>query len=223
MTKAKGKEVLNVQEQIRKELAGLKEKVEPPSGFMISTKGKVFTLPDGSSSAGPMDCVILDWVTANTYFKGLYNPKDVKPPDCFAIADEPANAVPSDRSPDKQHDTCKGCPKNEFGSDPQGGAGKACKNTRRLLIVPVSADEDTQGWVISVSPTGLKHFDKYVNTLADQEVHPLQVVTEISFEESEAFPSLRFKTVQPHDKLETMFTLRERGQEILHQEPKLDS
>lgn len=222
MTKKTGKEVQSIQDQLRNELATLKERVDPPSGFMISTKGKVFTLPDGSSSDGPMDAVILDWVTANTYFEGIYNPKDIKPPACFAIGREVNALVPSDRSPSKQSDACKGCPMNEWGSDPQGGKGKACKNTRRLLVVPVKAKEDTQPWVISVSPTGLKHFDKYVNTLADLGTHPIEVATEIAFEESEPFPSLRFKPLNKHDSVELMWALKERGQEVLVQEPNLE-
>lgn len=223
------KEVMSVQEQLRKELDTLKDRVDPPSGYMVGTKGKVFTLPNGASSDGPLTCVVLDWVSANSYFEGIYNPKDPQPPVCFAVAREPARAVPSDNSPKKQHDRCvgdlehKGCPMNAWGSDKQGGKGKACKNTRRLLIVPIDATEETQPWVISVPPTGLKHFDKYVNALSDMGTHPLQVVTDISFEASEAYPSPRFKVVDKHDNVELMWRLKEIGQEILLQEPKIEA
>lgn len=216
------KEVTNVQEELRKELAGMKDRVDPPSGYMISVKGKVFTLPDGSASDKPLSCVVLDWVTANTYFEGMYNPKEPAPPVCWAIAREPATAAPSDNSPKKQAELCKDCPMNEWASDPQGGKGKACKNTRRLLVVPPNATADTQPWVIGVSPTGLRHYDKYVNTLGDVGTHPIEVLTEISFEASEPYPSLRFKVLDKHDKLETMWSLKQKGQEILVQEPKLD-
>lgn len=225
------KDVVNVQEALRKELETLKERVDPPSGYMISTKGKTFTLPDGSANPGPLVCVVLDWVTANTYFEGIYNPKNVQPPACFAIGRTVADIKPSDNSPKKQgnpdkndedYGTCRGCPQNEWGSDPQGGKGKACKNTRRLLVVPANASAKTPCWVLSVSPTGLKFFDKYVNTLADQGVHPIEVVTEISFEASEAYPSLRFEVSGKHDNLDTMWQLKQLGQEILVQEPKLD-
>lgn len=222
MTATTKKDVLNVQEELKKELAGLKERVDPPSGYMISVKGKSFALPNGSSSDGPLTCVILDWVTANTYFEGVYNPKDIKPPVCFATAAEPAKAAPSDNSPKKQSETCGECPKNEWGSDPQGGKGKACKNTRRLLIVPIDATEKTQPWIISVSPTGLKYFDKYVNTLSDMNVHPMEIATDISFEASEPFPSLRFEVKEKHSNLNAMWHLKQVGQEILYQEPKVD-
>lgn len=216
------KDVISVQEQLKLELAHLKDKVEPPSGYLIGTKGKVFTLPDGSASDGPLVCVVLDWCTANTYFEGIYNPKDIQPPACFALSKEPAKAEPSKHSPKIQAENCTDCPKNAWGSDPQGGKGKACKNTRRLLVAPADATDKTQPWVLSVSPTGLKHFDKFINTLADMGTHPIEVIVEISFEAGEAYPSLRFAVTTKHDNLNTMWALKERGQEILYQEPRLD-
>jgi hypothetical protein len=221
MTKAsENKELQSIQDQIRKDLATLKDRVEPPSGFTISTKGKTFTLPDGTSNPGPMRCVIVDWTSANLYFEGIYNPKAPKPPVCWAIGDIPKELQPSDNAPKQQHTTCKGCPQNEWGSAGGDSKGKACKNTRRLLIAPADADETFSGWVIVVSPTGLKHFDKYVNTLADLDKHPIEVVTEIAFEPTEAYPSLRFKPAGQNDNLTLFWKLKEAGQEILHMEPQ---
>lgn len=220
---SKSKEIKSIQDELRKELATLKERVDPPSGFMISTKGKVFTLPDGSSNNGPLTCVILDWVTANVYFEGLYNPKDIKPPACFALGRKVAEMEPSKNAPKRQHEVCRGCSQNEWGSDPQGGKGKACKNTRRVLITTATAaDENAPLWVLSVSPTGLKHFDKYVNTLADAGKHPIEIVTDVAFEASEAYPSLRFAINAAHDNVALMWALKARGQEILWQEPQIE-
>lgn len=216
------KAVQSLQEQLKKELAGLKETVEPPSGFTISTKGKIFTLPDGRSDKGPLLCIILDWVTANIYFEGLYNPQEVKPPSCWAMSRVVEGIAPSPNAPKPQSELCSTCPQNEWGSKP-GSKGKACKNTRRLLIARAdSQDKNDPVYVLSVSPTGLKHFDKYINTLADNKIHPTEVITEISFDESEAFPTLRFSVNRAgkHDKLELMMGLRESGKTILMQEPK---
>jgi hypothetical protein len=220
--KTESKEIQSIQDQLRKDLATLKDRVDPPSGFTISTKGKTFTLPDGTSDPGPMTCVILDWCTANVYFEGIYNPQDIKPPVCFALGRLVAEMEPSEHAPKKQNDTCKGCPQNEWGSAGGGSKGKACKNTRRVLIARPNADETTSPWIISVSPTGLKHFDKYVNTLADLEQHPIEMLTEISFEPSEAYPSLRFKPIKKHDDIALMWQLKEKGQEILFQEPQVE-
>ncbi len=216
----KKQEVQSIQEQLRAELSGLKDRVEPPSGYMINTKAKVFTLPDGSASDGPLICVVLDWVTANTYFEGVYNPKNIKPPVCWAIGKDVKTVAASKQAPKPQSDLCKDCKQNEWESAPGGGKGKACKNTRRLLVVPLNATEDTSPWILSCSPTALKHFDKYVNTLSDTGTHPIEVITEISFEASEDYPSLRFKVDTKHDKVELMWALKEKGQAIMFQEPK---
>ncbi len=219
MAKTAKKDVLSIQEQIKADLAKVKSRVEPPSGFIISTKGKTFTLPDGRQDDGPIRCVILDWVTENIFFEGMFDPKNIQPPTCFALGREVAELAPSDKSPDKQHNTCHGCKQNEWGSR---GKGKACKNTRRLLIVEATADEHTQPYIIRVSPTGLKHFDKYINTLADMGKHPIEAVTEIAFDEAEAYPSLRFSASGVADNVELMWSLKERGQEILFQEPNVE-
>jgi hypothetical protein len=219
---AKSKEVTNIQAELRKELDTLKDRVDPPSGYMISVKGKVFTLPDGSASDGPLVCTVLDWVTANTYFEGLYNPKEPAPPACWAIGRNVAEVAASKNATKPQGTLCKDCVKNEWGSDPQGGKGKACKNTRRILVVPHDATDKTQPWVISASPTSVKHFDKYVNAMSDLGTHPIEVVTKISFEAGEAYPSLRFAVENKHDNLEVMWMLKQRGQEILLQEPRVE-
>jgi hypothetical protein len=216
---SKKTQVLDIQAQLRAELDTLKDRVEPPSGYMISTKAKTFTLPDGSADDGPLICVVLDWITANTYFKGIYNPKNIKPPVCWALGRKVTEVAASKNATDPQGTLCKDCKQNEWESDPGGGKGKACKNTRRLLVVPLNATAESSPWILSCSPTALKHFDKYVNTLSDTGVHPIEVITEISFEASEDYPSLRFKVDTKHDKVELMWALKEKGQAILFQEP----
>jgi hypothetical protein len=167
-----------------------------------------------------MHVVILDWITENTYFEGMYDPKNIKPPVCWAMGRDVHDLSPSDNAPDKQHTACKGCPHDEWGSGV--GKGKACKNTRRLLIAAADADEHTQPLIIRISPTGLKHYDKYINTLADMGKHPIEAVTGIAFDEAEAYPSLRFKAVGVNENVELMWALKERGQDILFQEPNVE-
>ena len=43
-----------------------------------------------------------------------------------------------------QHDSCKGCPKNEWGSADQG-RGKACQNRRRLALIPAGYYQAKRG------------------------------------------------------------------------------
>ncbi len=218
-----GKDVLDIQAALKAELAAAKDMVAPPSGFVISLKGKEFTLPDGSVGSGPMSAIIMDWVSFNMYYSGAYNPKKLEDPKCWALGREVATMAPSDNVPVKQHETCSGCAQNAWGSAVTGGKGKACKNTRRLLIIsPDKIGENSQPYTITVSPTGLKHFDKYVGALTDKGIHPIEVVTEISFDPNEAYPSLRFKPLEKHDTLELAWSLKETGQGILTTEPQVE-
>jgi hypothetical protein len=233
MTKAKadeqkGKDVLDIQAQIRAELDVIKTTVAPPSGFVISTKGRVFGLPDGSVDEGPMYCVIADYVSMNMYYTGAYNANAVQPPACWALGKDLVNLGPSANVPSPQSTLCSDCPKNEWGSAAGGGKGKACKNTRRLMVVGAALLEtnlaEAQPYILSVSPTGLKHFDKYVTSLSDQGIHPAQVVTEISFDPNSAFPSLRFKLDKKlTDGLVTaVWVAKDNNQSILLQEPQIE-
>lgn len=216
------KDVLDIKAQLRAELEAAKETITPPTGFVISTKGKQFSLPDGSVSNGPMNATILDYTTANMYYSGAYDPKKPAGPVCWAIGKVLHSLAPSDNAPNKQNDTCNGCGMNEFGSAPGGGKGKACKNTRRLLVVG-EMTEDAQPYSLTVSPTGLRHFDKYISSLTDRGILPIEVVTEISFDPNEAYPSLRFKALDKHDNVELAMQLREGGKSILNTEPQPDN
>ena len=214
----KSKDVQDIQAKLRQELENVNEAIAPPSGFTIATKGKTFTLPTGAQDDGPMECVILDWVSENTYYSGVYNPKELSPPDCFALNRVVADMAPSEGVAKPQAPSCAECQRNEWGSALQG-SGKACKNTRRLLVAPyMNSDEKTQPYILLVSPTGLKHFDKYVKTLESHDKHPIQMITSISFDQTSAYPSLRFAHTKEHDQLEVMWAIRENNQAILTQE-----
>jgi hypothetical protein len=94
---------------------------------------------------------------------------------------------PSDRAEGKQHDTCEGCPKNEWGSATNGGKGKACRETRRLLVIPAdsigSVEAVKAAEVAALRPpvTSLKNYSTYVQTVATTlKRPPLAVISEIA-------------------------------------------
>lgn len=74
---------------------------------------------------------------------------------------------------------CASCPYNKFGSD---GAGKACKNGRRVYII---RQGDMLPIRIDLAPTGNKPYEKYVDNLllprkkGQKPMRPNQVVTRI--------------------------------------------
>lgn len=211
--------LVNYEEQLRKELGQLSNQIEPPSSNKISTKGKLFTLPNGRSSPGPMQCIVLDWVAVNMIYKGGYNPNVRQPPLCWAIAKNLDELKPSDKVAEPQAPDCATCPKNAWGSG-AGGKGKACKNQRRLLIVPPNFAEGDEPMSLYVSPTGLKSWNAYVNKLAkEQQKLPIQVVTEIAFDPQQSYPTLVFSYKEPHGRLNEVMRMRELYQDMLLREP----
>jgi hypothetical protein len=218
--------IAKMREQLRQELAGLNKRISPPSGNNISTKGKVFSMPDGSTNPGPMAAVILDWRAVNQYYNGVYDPAKPVSPVCWAIHSEPDQQAPSAACPDQKAETCTECAMNKFGSAPTG-KGKACKNTRRLAIVPADATVDTIPMILTVSPTGIKNFESYVNQLGAGEngQMPIEVATHIGFKPDAAYPTLVFgKPVSLTDEqLAVMLKLREVAQASLDREPEANS
>jgi hypothetical protein len=108
---------------------------------------------------------------------------------------EPSTMAPTDLSPDKQSETCGSCPQNKFGS---AGKGKACQNTRVLAVLPEGADSTTDMMILSVSPTAIDAFDKYVGSVARTFGIPVRgVVTHVSFNPAKEYASVVFSAVAP--------------------------
>lgn len=210
---------VSIADMIAAEIAAMAPKVSAPSGDIIScTKNKTFKLPDGRESDGPLPAIIVDFVSANTFYEGKYDPKNPAAPVCFAIGSNIASMKPSNKSSDKQADDCASCPNNAWGSD---GSGKACKNTRLLALLPVDFDEKSPLMLIKVSPTAIKKFDAYVNALMTVKKLPAQVVTEISFDQSVDYASLVFGNPVPleDDRVVEVFNRREAALKRLLTEP----
>ena len=104
----------------------------------ISTRGGSFHI--GEEDIGDfMELCIIDWVFSNTYYEGRYDPSSKRGPACAAIGrDDHDHLIPfSGEGYSPVHDACGDCQKNEWGSDPQGGKGKHCKNAVRLVVAAV--------------------------------------------------------------------------------------
>ena len=210
--------LVDIKEKIKAEMETLRDTVPAPSGRNISTKGKVFTLPDGRSDQGPIKAVILDHRNYYRYYTKPYDPQNPQAPQCFAISKELEGMGPHSDAHEPQAETCAECAMNQWGSAPTG-RGKACRNTVRLAIVPPDATVDDEPMILTVSPTGLKSWATLANGLQALGKLPIQVVTEISFDEHAAYPSLVFKPLEAHDRIEDFWQLREKAQTLLDQPP----
>jgi len=85
-----------------------------------------------------MAVVIVDTVFENVFYEGEYNPAVIMPPTCFAFGREELTLAPHETVVERkqdQHNNCQGCPMNGWGTADKG-RGKACRNTRRLGVIP---------------------------------------------------------------------------------------
>lgn len=200
-------------------IAALGDRIGGAGGDKISVKGKRFTFPDGHQEEAPFGFIIVNWVTAHHYWLEDYDEKNPTPPDCWAYGTNPKTMSPSQASVEIQsEESCNDCPQNVFGSGV--GNAKACKNMRVLGLVAGDSDDPEDPILkMEVSPTGLRVFDAYVQTLAAKGFLPVQVITEISFDENQTYPSLRFKAVGPNPNVELHWSRRTEAEELLLVEP----
>lgn len=210
---------------IKNELAAALAKVNDTVGggttARIKTGGKKFAFSDDPDTKmeGPIPVIILGWISENMYYGGgVYDEKNPSPPVCWALNEIPDLLAPSDKPLDKQADSCNVCPMNEWESGI--GKSKACKNMRKLAVVRAnSVGEDDPIFALSVSPTGLKEFDGYVRKLGQKNVMPAMVITELSFDEDRAYPSLKFRHVEPNNGIELHWGRRAEALAMLLVEP----
>ena len=185
-------DVVSVQERIKSRLANINETTQQASGQNISLKGRIFRLPDGKTSPGPLNCIIVDYVNKNMWYEADYIDGEFSAPNCYAIGREIKTMAPSSAVEKPVAESCIDCDYNQFGSK---GRGKMCGNNVLLAILPEDFTEDSELLTLKISPTGLKAWTNYVRNLSAQGVDPVQVVTSLSFEEGLSYPSVRFKEI----------------------------
>lgn len=190
--------IVNYDEILAQRAAALAKKIAPPSGDKIRvTQAKKFVFPDGNESPGPFQAIILDFVSANEYYSNPYVRGEVVPPDCFAINEEPGLLAPSKNAPKPQSENCAACHWNQYGTA-RVGKGKACKNTRLLAMLPPDFEASSPIWLMSVSPTGIQAWDRYVSAIFAQfGAPPVKVITTIAFDPKVDYPSVRFGNPEP--------------------------
>lgn len=221
----KSTSVVSVQEMMAKQLEALQGKTAPSSGIKVrATQDKQMLLPDGTKTPGPIDVVILDFVSENVWYEGDFDRNNITPPNCFAIGDIPAQLAPSPNSPDKQGDedgACAGCAMNAWGSGKNGG--KACKNSRKLAVIQVTEDTDPATapiWILQTSPTAIKGFDAYVKTVVSTfKCPPAGVITRVGFDESQTYTTFVFGDPVPNEDVAACFGRIEEARKLLMEEP----
>lgn len=184
----------------------------------ISTRGGVLTYLDNPFEE--LDVIILGARRTNLFYEGDFDPDEPRGPTCFAIAKKEEDLAPPGELETKQHDACKGCWANAFGSSEKSKRGKACKNVVRLALLPADRLNagvlgELEGARLSVPVTSVKNFGNYAAKISSGLELPLfAVVTRIG---AEPHPKnqyqLTFEPVGAITDQEVLTTLARRRQE----------
>lgn len=145
-------------DEFRDELADLDEgtsisclQVKIPSGGGIA-----YEIEDGDGevdSVKAIDAVIVFTHRMNAWWRGSYGDDDgSKAPACSSM-----DAKVGLHSETGECINCETCPLNQYGSDANGGKGKACKNMRRIYFM---RQDDPNFYCLTVPPTSIRDVNR---------------------------------------------------------------
>lgn len=135
----KGKEIAKWDEELAKyadSAASMEANVG--GGQFFSLRGGTLSWQDSPLPDNQMAVIILDSILENVFYDGVYDPNIPQSPSCFAFGREEKELAPHSiviEAGANQCDNCGDCPMNEWGTAAVG-RGKACRNTRRLAMIP---------------------------------------------------------------------------------------
>ena len=150
------------------------DRIKVPTGGQLSLIAQGI---DGEEHLREMSCLILSWEDRRAYYKTPYDQRGGKkntPPDCVSL-----NMFTGVGNPGGK---CSECPLQEWGSDPKGGAGKACKEMRQLLILRTGLDVPE---LFTVPATSLKNIRQYLGRLSARRISYWNIVTNVRLERVE--------------------------------------
>ena len=128
---------------------------------------------DGEENYKELSGIILAWTDGRVYYRVPFGErgKQRTPPDCSSKDGFYGVGDPGGE--------CRDCPMAEWGSDPKGGRGQACKQVRRLLFL--RADHILPD-MITIPPTSRKGADEYFRRLADYRLPHWSLITNLRLE-----------------------------------------
>ncbi len=198
--------------------------METAGSNIISIKGGVMQINGDPIPGSSMDVVIVGVVTERRLYTSRYDPDVITLPACYAQSITGVDMAPRDNSPTPQSETCRTCPKDQFKSA-ENGRGKACKESRKLLVIPMDNINDPnkakgETGLMSIPITSVKKFwGPYVKGLSAQHSRPpWAVVTTIKASpDNKTILRVEFamKDLLTEDQLANVFPLVEPAEQSL--------
>lgn len=178
-------EVANYDEELAK-LASAATKTERAETSNVNVKAGMILYNKEPCAGNKLDCIVIASTHANLYYEDEYDPDNIKNPVCYAYSADPETEPmrPHPKCQKPQAEFCETCWANKWRTDPKGGKGKACKNSRRLALIPAGVQlEDVPTAEIAtmnLPVTSVANWGTYVNKIATlYRRPPLGVITTI--------------------------------------------
>lgn len=157
---------------------------ERPASSTIGTQAGVLTYNGDAVPGNVLECIIIASTHANLYYEGKFDRNNPSNPVCYAYSEDGENMAPHPTSSKPQAESCDACPHNKWHSDPEGGKGKACKNSRCLALIPAGTTPDevprAEVATLALPVMSVKAWGSYVHEVAALfNRPPLGVVTAI--------------------------------------------
>ena len=151
---------------------------ERPAVSKLSTASGILRYGGDAVPGNSMDVIILYASYRNVWYAGAYQRDNIKNPDCFSLSETDEGMVPDPVVTNPPNATCNGCPKNQWKSDVRAdgtvGKGKACKESRRMVMMPAAAAleggekgiQTAELAILDLPVTSAKNYGAFVNAVA---------------------------------------------------------
>lgn len=132
------------------------------------------------------------------YYEGKWVEGSTTAPDCFSLD----GRVPSPQVERPQHHNCAGCPKNVWGSkmNEQGKKVKACQDTKKLAIVPLSDIPNVAfngPMLYRVTSSELGDLGTFADQMKARQFPYNSVAVRLGFDPDASYPKVTFKAIRP--------------------------
>lgn len=144
------------------------ERMTIPTGGGTAWKAETLT---GEESFPTLAGIIVHYQDCRAYWKEEFSGET--PPDCASDDGRKGVGQPGGK--------CAVCPYAQFGSDPKGGKGQACKQVRRIFLLRPKTFLPV---MLTLPPTSIKNCKQYFTRVTNAGLPYWGVVTEIGLEKT---------------------------------------
>jgi hypothetical protein len=172
-------------------VAAVEQEQSSGAGSWINTKSGVLTYQKTPVAGNTLRVIVTNALVENQYYDVAFDPNNPRSPVCYAFGyPDPTTGkvtgmTPYDGCEKPQSTDCDSCPHNKFGSA-ENGKGKACKNVRRLAVLPASPlsaetlASNEPAWLKVPVMSVVKTWSPFVRLCGAQGKPPWAVITDVS-------------------------------------------